>query len=125
MNVHTSSPPDLSKNHNHTPIQTQTVKKNECDSGSDGSHINGATFFSWPNKDLATVGAHMQVLHAILNNFGGTIGTLRGIGFAEAKCDLKEQMPPLTSRTGLVDINISSLDDELTGRKGSDFIMIL
>jgi len=33
-------------------------------------------------------------------------------------------MPPST-KNGFVDINIDSLDDELVGKKGPDFIMIL
>ena len=86
--------------------------------------MNGPSFLSWPIKDLATVGAHQQVLYAILQNFFGTMRTLKEIGFALAKCDLENQMPPLT-RTGLVDINMASLDDDLMGEKGLDFIMIL
>ena len=83
--------------------------------------MNGPSFLSWPIKDLATVGAHQQVLYAILQNFCGTIPSLKEIGFALTKSDLEMQMPSLT-RTGLVDINIASLDDELMGGKDWTFL---
>lgn len=114
-----SSPAILCKNHNQTPNQKPNVNEDEHRSGRDG--IDGASLFAWPN-DLETVDDHKKMLHAILNNFIGTI-KLSDFGFAMAKCDPEMLLPPST-KNGFVDINIDSLDDEL-GKKGPDFIMVL
>lgn len=117
-----SSPASLYKKHNQTPNQKQNVNEDEQRSGRDG--IDGASLFAWPNNDLETVDDHKKMLHAILNNFLVTI-KLSEFGFAMAKCDPEIMLMPPSTKNGFVDINIDSLDDELVGKKGPDFIMIL
>jgi hypothetical protein len=114
---HTLSSQTSSQNHNHSPVQTQTGNKNESGNGSDGTQTNTANLLSWPLD-----GEHATGLETIFRAFVVTMPSLRDLGLVLTKSDSEFQL----TRTGRVDINTASLNDELKGGpSGLNFFMML
>lgn len=136
----TASPPSDSP-------QQRAAEENESGSGSDGTQTHTANLFSWPgdNEERATgidtiIIAFDNTIRSfereferrlerrlakgkkkILSEFDQTIRSLKRLGLVLTKSDSEFQL----ARTGRVDINTASLNDELMGRIGSDFFMTL
>ena len=112
----TLSSPTSSQNHNHSPIQTRTGNKNKSGSGSDGTQTNTANLFSWPRDE-----EHATGLETIFRAFVVTMSSLRDLGLVLTKSDSEFQL----TRTGRVDINTASLNDELKGGPGLNFFYVI
>ena len=95
----------------------QAAEENKSGSGSNGTQTHTVNLFSWPRDNEERVTG----LDTILGAFDNTIPSLKSLGMAPTKSDAEFQL----TRTGRVDINTASLNDELMGRTGSDFFMTL
>ena len=110
---HNNSTPIIS--HHHTEFASAS-SSNPVEVTDKETQTNTENIFSWPQDEECLTG-----LDTILKAFVDTLSPLEVLGFALTKTDPEIQL----TRTGRVDINTKSPNDELMGGKGLDLFMTM